>query len=114
MLCPGGQLVPGAPFPEAEPKLEQAGYPGPSQCAVLLPPPLLPLPALLPDESDLELILLLSFEGVEDPDPLLLKDVELGGDAYTIVVVIELVSINVTRKRHKVNLTENLLFDFIL
>jgi hypothetical protein len=72
-----------------------------------------PAPPMLPDDSDLELILLLSFEGVEDPDPLLLKDVELGDDAYTIVVVIELVSINVVRKRHKVNLTENLLFDFI-
>jgi hypothetical protein len=86
------QLVPGAPFPPVEPKLEQDGYPGMSQCAVLPPPLLLPLPPLLPDEPDPddlelplltlllgldpELFLLPSFEGVEDPDPLLLEDVE--------------------------------------
>jgi hypothetical protein len=115
LLCPGGQLVPGALFPASEPRLEQDGYRGLSQCAVLPAPPLLPLLLLvLPDESDPddpELSPLTLLCG-PDPELSLLTPIE-GVDAYTIVVVvIELVSINVAETRHKTKLTENLLLGF--
>jgi len=69
LLWPGGQLLPEALAPAFEPKLEQDGYPGLSQCAVLLPPLLL-LDELGPDAEDPEL------EGVDEVDPVLFEDDE--------------------------------------
>ena len=69
MLCPGGQLLPGALAPAFEPRLEQDGYPGLSQCAVLLPPLLL-LDELGPDAEVPEV------EADDEVDPVLFEEDE--------------------------------------
>lgn len=73
------------------------------------PRPLLPLP----DDVDPEGPALPLLEGVNEGDPVLLREVELC-EAYTIVVSVEPVIISAAKTRHKAKQTENLLFTFML